>query len=86
MADPAPALAADDHGQLGAVQVAGAQAVERRDQGEAEVKTTRLPEAFTEALNRFGSEAWRAASEWAKDEIETARRTYAAYERADSSR
>src|SRR4051812_43167577 len=46
------------------------------DQGEAEVKTTRLPEAFAEALNRFGSDAWRAASDWAQDEIEAARRTY----------
>jgi chromosome segregation ATPase len=46
------------------------------DEEQGEVKTAGLPEVFTEALNRFGSEAWRAASIWAKDEIEAARRAY----------
>src|SRR4051812_43955876 len=46
------------------------------DQGDAEVKPAGVPEAFTGALNRFGIEAWRAASGWAQDEIEAARRTY----------
>ena len=46
------------------------------DQAEPEAKPTTLPEAFTEALNRFGGEAWRAVSGWAKDEIEAARRAY----------
>src|SRR4051794_11170394 len=45
-------------------------------QVESGPSVTTLPEAFTEALNRFGSEAWKAASQWAKDEIEAARRAY----------
>jgi chromosome segregation ATPase len=46
------------------------------DQAEPEAKPATLPEAFTDALNRFGGEAWKAASSWAKDEIEAARRAY----------
>src|SRR3954469_25439437 len=43
------------------------------DQVEPQPVPPSLPEAFTEALNRFGAEAWRAASEWARDEVDAAR-------------
>ena len=33
-----------------------------------------LPEPFREVLHRFGLEAWRAVSVWAKDELEEARK------------
>src|SRR4051794_559429 len=43
------------------------------DQVEPQPVPPSLPEAFTDALNRFGAEAWRAASEWARDEVDAAR-------------
>jgi chromosome segregation ATPase len=35
-----------------------------------------LPEPFREVLQRFGLEAWRAVSVWAKDELEEARKDF----------
>jgi len=35
-----------------------------------------LPEPFREVLQRFGLEAWRAVSVWAKDELEVARKDF----------
>lgn len=44
----------------------------------AEIKpeADELPEPFREVLQRFGLEAWRAVSVWAKDELEEARKDF----------
>jgi len=43
-----------------------------------EIKTEadELPEPFREVLQRFGLEAWRAVSVWAKDELDEARKDF----------
>src|SRR3954452_13142818 len=46
------------------------------DEAEPKPALPSLPEAFTDALNRFGSEAWKAASEWARDEVNAAREAF----------
>ena len=46
----------------------------------AEIKpgAAELPEPFREVLQRFGLEAWRAVSVWAKDELDEARKDFEA--------
>ena len=42
---------------------------------ETKPDTEELPEPFREVLQRFGLEAWKAVSVWARDELEEAART-----------